>query len=347
MNIISIIIPCRNEEEHIQFCLQSVLNFRIPEDTQIEILIVDGMSNDQTVTMIKNIMNHEPRVSLLKNLKLTQAVAMNLALSKAKGSWIMRLDAHSIYPRDYLMLCLETAERTGADNVGGVIITKEGDNSYQASIVQAISTHKFGVGNSGFRTGAKEGPADTVPFGFFKTEVFKRVGVFNEKLIRAQDFEFNARIRRAGGKIWLNPNIHCYYYNQKSLFNFYRKQILLDAPYNAYMWYLAPYTFTIRHAITALFSFGFISGTVLSLISPVFNWLFISIMVLYFFLALFSSVQQAIRYKNIKHVFILPFCFFLYHFIHGLGLLKGIVLLIFNKAPVQKGSEPWPGAGKF
>jgi succinoglycan biosynthesis protein ExoA len=162
------------------------------------------------------------------------------------------MDVHSRYPLNYLLLCYETALRTRADNVGGVVVAQAEPNAYSAELVQALTTHWFGVGNSGFRLGARESPADTVPYGFFRRDLVERIGWFDERLVRAQDYEFNRRIRASGGIIWLNPEIEIYYYNKSTLGEFYSKQMLLDAPYNADMWYLAPHSFAVRHAVTAL-----------------------------------------------------------------------------------------------
>ena len=171
---------------------------------------------------------------------------------------------HSKYPRNYLKLCYETALRTGAENVGGLFITKPGGDNYQASLVQALTTHKFGIGNAGFRIGMPEGKTDTVPYGFYKKDIFSKIGFLDERLVRAQDYEFNRRIIKKGGIVWRNPDIHVHYYNQPTLFKFLIKQIKFEAPYNAYMWSLAPYTFAYRHAITGVFSAGVIGGILLS-----------------------------------------------------------------------------------
>jgi glycosyltransferase involved in cell wall biosynthesis len=102
--------------------------------------------------------------------------ALNIAVRAARGQWLVRLDAHSVYPPNYLRLCIETAQRTGADNVGGVCVTLPRDESAGARLVQALSTSRFGVGGARFRVGGEEGPADTVAFGCFRREVFARSG---------------------------------------------------------------------------------------------------------------------------------------------------------------------------
>lgn len=344
---VSVIIPSFNEEKYIEKCINSILDFEKPLSLETEIIIVDGMSTDNTLNILLHIQNKHDNVFVLRNSSVYQSFAINKALEIAKGKWIMRLDAHSIYPNNYLKLCLETAERTGADNVGGLVITLPGGESYQANLVQSLTTHKFGVGNSGFRTGAKEGPTDTVPYGFFKREIFDKVGLFDERLVRAQDYEFNSRIIATGGKIWRNPAIQVFYYNQPTLTAFYKKQFFKEAPYNAYLWFLAPYAFTPRHAITGFFSLGVILGVLFQIVIPWLLYPYVFIMSLYFLLAFFSGIQQAIRYKKIIHALLLPFCFFLYHFIHGIGVLWGLFKLAIGNAPVQKMPEPWSGAGKF
>ena len=259
----------------------------------------------------------------------------------------MRLDAHSVYPNDYLALLLETAARTGADNTGGVVATMRRGEGYQAALVQALTTHKFGVGDSGFRTDAEEGPADTVPYGCFRRAIFDRVGKFDERLLRAQDYEMNRRILASGGKIWMNPNIRIRYYQQPDLKSFIRKQVIHEAPYNAYMWYLAPYAFTPRHAVTGVFAAGVLGGLALAPFSSIVRWAFIGVMSLYFLLAVVSGVQQAVRYREPRHILFAPIGFFLYHFLHGVGVLIGLLRLATTTAPVQGKSEPWAGAGRF
>ena len=346
-DLITIIIPTYNEEKFIQKCLQSVQSFLLPKDIKIEIIVIDGGSKDNTTEIVLNMIEQDKRIVLLDNPKKIQAVALNIGISKSNGEWILRLDAHAMYPSDYLKLCFETAIRTNADNVGGLIITQPGGTGYQASLVQALTTHIFGVGNSGFRTGISEGEVDTVPFGFFNRDVFEKIGYFDERLIRAQDYEFNKRIKNNGGKIWLNPGIVAQYYNQKSILKFLEKQILKEAPYNAYMWYLVPYTFAYRHAITGVFATGVLGGLALSLVSPVIKFLFLSVMALYFIVAFVSAVQQAKRFKKPLHILTLPISFFLYHIIHGIGVLTGFFRLATGTSPIQKIKEPWEGYGSY
>jgi len=343
---ISIIIPCRNEEKYIEQCLRSVVAFEVPPGYETEILVLDGRSDDATREITLRLAREYPSIRLLDNPGLIQSCALNQGIRLARGEWILRLDAHSRYGPEYLRLCWETAQRTGAENIGGLFITQPGGNGPQAYLVQALTTHRFGVGNAGFRIGATEGSVDTVPYGFFPRRVFEKLGGFDERLVRHQDYELNRRIIAAGGKIWLNPAIHVFYFNQPTLAAFYRKQFFKEAPFNPYCWYLAPYAFAYRHAITGAFAAGIIGGCVLGPVFPRLGAVFAGVMALYGVLAIVSAAQQALRYRRPSHLLWLPFCFFGFHFIHGLGVLKGLFNLAVGAEPVQRVHEPWPGAGR-
>jgi glycosyltransferase involved in cell wall biosynthesis len=346
-SLISVLIPCRNEEKYIRSCLESVLAFELPPNVRTEVIVLDGLSSDRTTGIIDEIAKSDSRLSWCTNPGIIQSCALNTGLRRARGAWIMRLDAHTHYPSDYLRLCHETAMRTGAANVGGVCVTELGGSGYQAQLVQALTTHKFGVGDSGFRTGVAEGARDTVPFGFFRRDLFTVIGYFDERLVRAQDYEFNRRIKAAGRLVWLNPAIRCHYHNQPTLGAFFRKQFVHEAPYNAYMWHLAPYSFALRHAITGAFALGVLGGLALSPVTPWIAWPFAAVMVLYGVLACASGIQQALRYRHAAHVVSLPPLFFAYHFLHGVGVLIGLVRIATGTAPVQKCGPPWSGAASF
>ncbi len=345
--LISIIIPTYNEEKYIEKCISSVFAFKKPPKIQVEIIIVDGHSKDSTREIVKSFMRRYSNVFLFDNPKTYQAAAVNIGIAESHGRWVLRLDAHSIYPDDYLSKCWDAKIQSGAENVGGVIIAHAGNKNYQGRLVHAITTHIFGVGNAGFRVGAEAGYTDTVPFGFYDKEIFKKIGLMDERLVRAQDYEFNRRLIHAGGRVWLDPKIQVNYFNQPSLFKFLKKQLLLDAPYNAYMWYLAPHAFSYRHAITGVFTLGVIVGCIASFFLSFIKIIYFSVLGVYFLLAIFSAIQQAIRNKSFVHIITLPITFFSYHFIHGLGVLKGLVLLSFKKSPVQSIKEPWDGYGYF
>jgi len=341
--LISIIVPCRNEDETIGPCLASIARFRL-NGKRAEILIIDGMSEDNTVSVIREWMKKDRRIHLYTNPRKTVAPALNIGIQHARGDYIMRLDAHSEYPPDYLNVCMETARRTGADNVGGIVIARIRGKTFQEKLVRSITTHWFGVGNSEFRTGGKAGSVDTVPFGFFRKDIFDEVGLFDERLIRNQDYEMNRRIRQAGGSVIMNPLIHVYYQNQPNLSGLFR-QAWHTGKWNPLTWYTAPYAFSMRHAVPGLFAvyLGLLG------LAGFRSFFFIPCMLvflLYLFLDIYAAVVQSRKY-GYAQFFILPLLFFLYHVCYGLGTLAGCILIMTGTSVVQKIPEPWPGAGRY
>ena len=180
-NLISIVVPVRNEEKYIINCLKSILSFKIPKDFEYEIMVVDGNSEDKTLELVKNFISdiNNKKIKIIKNHKLTQAHGLNIAIKNAIGSRILRLDAHCIYSENYLYDLIETSKRKNVENIGGIVVTKPGGSNYSAGLVQALTTHKFGVGDSSFRTEAIESESDTVPFGFFKKSIFDEIDNFD------------------------------------------------------------------------------------------------------------------------------------------------------------------------
>jgi glycosyltransferase involved in cell wall biosynthesis len=332
MPTVSIIIPCRNEAKFIEKCLNSVFSFD-PVQGGVEVIVVDGMSDDGTRDILSKWMNNHPNLKVLDNPRRIVPVAMNIGIKAAEGKWIVRLDAHSEYPKDYLRLCLETSRKTGADNVGGVFINQPQGDFVQAKLVQVITTHRFGVGNANYRLNTSEGPADTVPYGCYRREVFNQIGFYDERLVRNQDYELNRRLLRFGGRIWLNPKIQVYYYNQDTILGLLR-QAFLTAQWIAWMWYVAPYTFAFRHIIPSIFVLTLIGSIILSLFTSIGLILSISILSLYSVFAFVASMQQSRRYVWWMAP-LLPFLFFVYHTIYGIGTLWGELRLILRDSPVQ------------
>lgn len=326
--MVSILIPILNEKRYVDNCIKSVLEFDSQEKIE-EIFLIDGGSKDGTLKLISKYKKNDNRISILHNPKKYQSFALNKGIELSKGKYIMRLDAHSYYPKDYLKRCLKAIKEKNVNNIGGVFKTILKTNFFQEKIIQAITTHKFGVGGSNYRIKHKSGYVKTVPYGFFNKQVFDKIGFFNEKLIRNQDYEFNRRMIKNGMKIWLDKDIIINYHNQTSFWKFLKKQFVYEGRYNVYMWKIAPYTFTLRHSITGFFFFVLIFTI---LILPINNLPFLIIVSSYFMLAFISSLMQCIRYKNFSLIVLLPFCFFLFHLIHGLSEIIGFIKILSGKS---------------
>jgi glycosyltransferase involved in cell wall biosynthesis len=342
---VTVILPTRNEAGFIDRCLTSIFAAD-PVPGGIEVLVVDGMSDDGTRQILAEWGRGHPNLRVLDNPQRVVPTAMNIGIRAGRGEWIVRLDAHSEYPSNYLKLCLGTSQRTGADNVGGSCITLSKDDSRQGKLVRALTTHPFGVGNAGFRIGAREGRVDTVPYGCYHRKVFERIGWYDERLVRNQDYELNCRLRQAGGCIWYNPAISLFYYNQSTLKGLLR-QAFVTGQWNPWMWFVAPYSFTWRHAVPLGFVVAMLSALLLVCVIPGLGQLALSVILgVYVLLALAASFQQSRRYETWM-LPCLPIFFGSYHVAYGLGGLWGICLLLLGWAPVQRVPEPWPGAGSY
>jgi glycosyltransferase involved in cell wall biosynthesis len=339
---VSIIIPCRNEASFIHRCLESVMAFGPPEGG-FEVLVVDGMSTDGTADEVKRWAEVHSNLSVLENPGRIVPTALNLGVRAARGDLIVRLDAHSQYPANYLLQCVAASVRTGAANVGGLVDTVPRDQTRQARLVHAITTHRFGVGNSGFRIGAGEGPADTVPFGCFRRSVFAEIGYFDERLVRNQDYEFNRRIIASGKQVWRTPEIQVKYFNQGRIGGLL-SQGLNTGKWNAWMWYLAPYTFSFRHAIPCLFVLALAMLLLGSLLSPLCLAAFLSLLGIHLLVGTVAGLAQGSRHGHWM-VPLLPFVFLAYHLSYGLGTVLGAILLVLGRTPVSAPAEPWIGAG--
>ena len=215
--LVSIIVPCRNEEHHIRRCLDSILASEYPADRR-EVLVADGMSDDATREIVAEYATACPAVRLLDNPERSAPAGLNAAIRQANGEVIVRVDAHAMIPPNYLTVLVAALQETGADNVGALLITLPANRTPTARAIAIGMSHGFGVGNSYFRIGTSHRRwVDTVPFGCYRRSVFDRIGLFDEELIRNQDDEFNFRLIARGGRILLLPDVECYYYARGSL----------------------------------------------------------------------------------------------------------------------------------
>jgi glycosyltransferase involved in cell wall biosynthesis len=214
---ISVIMPCRDEEKYIARALESILANDYPRD-RLEVLVVDGMSTDGTRQIIAGFAKDHQFIRLLDNPKKITPAALNVGLTQARGDTIIRVDAHSVYPPQYLSDLVAWQEKTGADNVGGMWRILPGSDTPMARAIALGLAHPFGAGNAYYRIGAQAPRwVDTVPFGCYRRDVFAKIGNFDEDLARNQDDEFNLRLRKNGGKTLLVPEIVVDYYARESL----------------------------------------------------------------------------------------------------------------------------------
>ncbi len=209
---VSIILPCRNEAKYIARCLDTILATTYPHDL-LELLVVDGRSDDATRDIVRGFAERHPWIRLLDNPGKVVPAALNLGIQAASGEIIVRVDAHALYPPEYLPRLVEALETTGADNVGGPVIVLPSGKGPRSRAVAIALAHPFGIGNSWFRIGSSEPRwVDTVPYGGWRRTTFEKIGMFDEDLVRDQDEEFNYRLQANGGRLLLLPGAASYYY---------------------------------------------------------------------------------------------------------------------------------------
>ncbi|MDD5606582.1 MAG: glycosyltransferase family 2 protein [Candidatus Pacebacteria bacterium] len=325
---ISIIIPCRNEEIFIGKCLGSLLEQDWPKD-RMEILVVDGSSEDKTKEIIHEYSKRYPFIRLLNNPNKFTPFAFNIGVKESKGELIFLMSAHAGYKKDYISKCVKYLEEHNADNIGGIMKTLPRENTLiSRAIVLALSS-SFGVGNSKFRKGAvKPMWVDTVFGGCYRKEVFNKIGLFNENLIRSQDMEFNIRLKKAGGKILLHPEIISYYYPKATnLIKFFLYNIK-NGIWIIYSSKFTKKTLRIRHYISFLFVLALLITGLLGIFNLYFWFIFLFILTLYFLINFYFSIKIAIKEKELKYIFIMPIAFMSRHISYGIGSFLGIIKLL-------------------
>lgn len=219
---VSVVVPCRNEARYIAACLDSVLSGDYPAE-RMEVLVVDGMSDDGTRDVVAGYAARHPRVRMIDNAKRITPAALNAGITAARGDVVVRMDAHNHYPPHYVSRLVGHLERSGADNVGGLWETRPANGTAKARAIARGLSHPFGVGNAHYRLGVTEPRwVDTVPFGCYRRDVFRRIGLFDEDLVRNQDDELNARLLRAGGRILLVPDVSSRYHAREALRKLWR-----------------------------------------------------------------------------------------------------------------------------
>jgi succinoglycan biosynthesis protein ExoA len=204
----SVIVPARNEEAFISKCLDSILAQTEPH---LEVLVIDGASTDRTAEIVKDYQGRDGRVRLLDNPDGITPKALNVGLKSARGQWLVRVDAHSAVPPDYVATAVRHLTTGKWAAVGG---RKDGVGiTPQGRAIAAAMGSRFGVGNSLYHYGQEPQEVDHVPFGAYPTRLLRELGGWDERLITNQDFELDYRLREKGHALLFDPDIaiawHC------------------------------------------------------------------------------------------------------------------------------------------
>ena len=216
--LVSVIVPARNEEGSIGATLRSLRGQDYPN---LQIIVVDGKSSDRTAAIVRAHMAEDPRVELVDNPRQITPVALNVALEHARGPWLVRMDAHSTVDPGYVTAAVARLREGSWGGVGG---RKDGDaRTPTGRAIAAALSSRFGVGGSLYHHGTTEQETDHIPFGAYRTDLVRSLGGWDERLVTNQDFEFDYRLRQSGARLLFDPRLRIAWQSKETLGDFYRQ----------------------------------------------------------------------------------------------------------------------------
>ena len=307
---ISVILPVLNEQAHLEESIRAILSQKYLGT--IEVILALGPSRDLTNEIAARLASEDSRITLVENPSGKTAAGLNRALNASTQEIVVRVDAHAEIPDNYLEIVVETLRESGAVNVGGVM-GAEGITFFETAVAAAMCS-PFGVGGSRFHIGGKAGYVDTVYLGAFIRQAVVDAEGFDERFIRAQDWELNYRLRQNGGKIYFDPRLHVTYRPRPNLrrlakqyfeYGRWRRVIARKYPETINYRYLAP---PLAFVGTVL---SLIAGTVFdpSLYLPAATYI------------TFIAITPLFISKNLAHYPLLLFILPTMHFSWGFGFL--------------------------
>ena len=325
MPTVSIIVPCYNEQATIPLLLEAICQQTFPLE-EMEVVIADGLSNDDTRGAIAEFQRQHPRlaVRVVDNARRIIPAALNRALEAAQGEFIVRLDGHSMPAQDYVERCVSALQAGCGDNVGGVWLIRPGSSGWIAQAIAVAASHPLGVGDARYRVGGQAQAVDTVPFGSFRRALTAKIGMFDETLLTNEDYEFNVRVRQSGGRVWMDPEIQIVYFARPTLAAL-ASQYLRYGYWKAQMLRRYPETLRWRQFIPPAFV---ASLAILALLAPWLApaaWLLAAELGVYAAALLAAGLHAAIKNRQPLLIFGLPLAIATMHFTWGAALLWGLL----------------------
>lgn len=328
--MLSVIIPTYNEEKYIALCIESIIHQDYPKD-DLEVLFIDGMSVDRTREIIEQYCGKFLYMRMLDNPHRIVSCAMNKGINVARGNVVMRMDAHSIYEKNYITAIIKRLDELKVENVGCVCKTEVLNKTSKSLAIREVLCNRFGVGNSEFRIGVKGlKEVDTVPFGCWPKWVFEKYGLFNEKLVRNQDIEFCKRITKGGGKIMIIPDTYSTYFARET-FSSLAKNSFTNGKWVVYTPFYTQNSIllSIRHIIPLTFLLGIIIPVCICLFWRPTLLISAIVLIAYSFFLSIASIKLSVK-KSLNFLYLL-WGFITLHVSYGMGSLIGLCSLPFLK----------------
>jgi glycosyltransferase involved in cell wall biosynthesis len=325
LETVSIVVPCYNEEQTVGLLLTAIDAQTFPH-SQMEVILADGISSDHTRERIEQFRTGSPelKVRVIDNPKRIIPAGVNLAIQAATGNIIIRLDAHSVPEPTYVERCVAGLQAGLGENVGGLWLIQPGKSGWMAQSIAIAAGHPLGAGDARYRYSNTAGEVDTVPFGAFKRSLFERIGYYDETLVTNEDYEFNARIRANGGKIFFDPAIRTQYFARPTLGALARQYWR----YGYWKWRMLkrfPETLRWRQALPPLFVFGVLLLLILSIWFAAARIVLLAGLGIYVALFMGASIPHARRNKEIRLLIGIPAAITTMHFAWGSGFLWSLI----------------------
>ncbi|MFZ6027181.1 MAG: glycosyltransferase family 2 protein [Chloroflexota bacterium] len=319
---VSVVIPCYNERATIGLLL-GALDKQTFARSEMEVIVVDGQSTDGTLDAVAEFRAQHPHlnVRLVANPQRSIPAALNQGIHAAQGTYIVRLDAHSMPEPEYVARCVAALEAGMGANVGGVWqIRPGGDGGVVARAIAAAAAHPLGVGDARYRYTETAAAVDTVPFGAFRRDLVMKIGAFDERLLTNEDYEFNVRVRRSGGTVWLDPAIRSIYFARAS-FGALARQYWRYGYWKARMLRRYPGTLRWRQALPPLFVLGLLILAVLGTGFPPARGTMLAVLSVYALILMAVGMQVAFKRRDFPLAFGVPIAIATMHLCWGTALL--------------------------
>lgn len=319
---VAIAIPTLNEERFISRCLDSIIKQTFKFE-KMDVMIIDGGSNDKTKDIVAEYQKSHQNIRFIENKKKIQSVAFNIGFKKSTAPYIIRLDAHAEYDSKYISLCIENLkqdEKRG--NVGGRWNILPFNQSLWAQTNAILNHSRFGIGGAAFRVSNEAHNTDSVPFGAFPRKIIEKIGGMREDLPRGEDNEYNSRIRKAGYKIFFDPNIISSYFARPTL-GASCKQMYANGNSIGYLYYIDREAIGIRHLVPLLFVVSGLFSIIISVLWSPFCYVFCGGLALYIIADAIASIMGA--KDNVKCTLPLFILFFCVHVSYGMGTIAGLI----------------------
>jgi glycosyltransferase involved in cell wall biosynthesis len=325
MPTVSVIVPCYNEQDTIRMLLEALRDQTFPS-RKMEVIIADGLSSDGTIEEIVKFQDNHPDlpIRVVENRKRIIPSGLNLAIGAAEGEFIVRLDAHSVPKADYVERCVEALRAEKGNNVGGVWEIQPGGEDWIAKTIALAAAHPLGVGDARYRLGGQAQPVDTVPFGAYRRSLIERIGAYDETLLTNEDYEFNVRIRQAGGTVWFDPKIRSSYFARPTLAAL-AKQYWRYGYWKGRMLRRYPETLRWRQLLPPLFVLSLLLLAVGGIFFEQARYILIVMTSIYLLTLIVSGLQASIQRHSLSYLAGLPLAIATMHLAWGSALLWSLI----------------------